>query len=574
MPDLQTQFLEAVNARKRGNPRLAHDLFGALVAEHPGCHEGHYLHAMLAAELGDLPASEQRLRRALELDQGNPEYLFRLGMILHRLQRSEEAVEALQQADAEGEESAMVLLALGKAALSSVTPAKAEEPFRRLLTLEPSNLEGLLGLMSSLEVQNKTDEALEVGKRAVELHPSNALAHAKYAVFLERSNRLVEANTEAEAALRIDASEPSALTVRGLLHHRAERFQEAVADFRAALARNPSRSEAQQMHRVMGLSLDRLGRHDEAFREFTASKRRPEEIPAETLALLDRMKSYCAACRRDIRPDMHRQWATPPADNRPVPIFSVGFPRSGTTLLEQMLASHPNLVTSDEAPSLGLCTEELVKKFGALELIPSMLGTLSEPEIVRLRSLYWEQIDRVMPAGALEGKRLVDKLPLNTVNLYVARLMFPTAKVIVSLRDPRDVVLSGFMNLASNALAVVCYRSLEIAAEFYATVMSLWFHMRTTLGLEWMEIRYEDLIADTEGVSRRLIDFLGEPWDDAVISYLERTRTKRVRSASYQQVTEGIYQRAKGRWRAYEPHFGAALETLRPFAESLGYDPR
>lgn len=574
MSDLQTQFLEAVQARKAGDSRRAHELFGSLVGRHPDCHEGHYMYAMLAAELGDLQAAEARLRTALRLDQGNPEYLFRLGMILHRLQRWEAAVEALEEADREGEESAPVLLAMGKAMLASVTPAKAEGAFRRLLVLDPVNLEGLLGLMSSLEVQNKTEEAHQIGTRAVKSHPLSALAHAKYGVFLERCNRLADARAEAEAALAIDAGEASALTVRGLLHHREEKFEEAVADFRAALAQNPSRAEAQQMHRVMGLSLDRLGRHDEAFRSFAASKRQAGEVPAETLALLDRMKAYCAACRRDISEATHRSWAKPPAEDRPAPIFFVGFPRSGTTLLEQMLASHPNLVTSDEAPSLGLCAEELGRRFGALELIPAMLSTLSEPEIARLRKQYWEQIERAMPAGALDGKRLVDKLPLNTVNLYVARLMFPSAKVIVSLRDPRDVVLSGFMNLASNALAVVCYRSLDTASEFYSTVMSLWFHMRTTLGLGWIEVRYEDLIADTEGVSRRVIEFLGEPWDDAVLAYLDRTRTKRVRSASYQQVTEGIYQRARGRWRAYEPHFGGSLDVLRPFAESLGYDPR
>lgn len=574
MPDLQTQFLAAVNARKSGDPARARELFARLLSEHPACHEAHYMLGMLSAESGALQQAESSLRRSIELDPGNPEYLFRLGTVLHHQHRWEDAVIALEQAEAESDESPPLLLALGKAHLLCVNLQKAEKAFRRLLELQPGHLEGLLGLMSTLVVRNRTDEAIALGRQAVERYPKNAEAHAKLAAIYERSNMLIEAGAEAEAALRITPNDSTALMVRGLLRHRENQFEEAVESFRAALAAHPPAAEANLIRRVMGLSLDRLKRYDEAFEAFSSSKKPLSEVSPETLSLVENMASYWAACKRDIKESTPLRWATPPEGERPAPIFFVGFPRSGTTLLEQMLGSHHHLVTSDEIQSLGRCTEELGTRAGSIALIPAMMETVSIPEIVRLRAGYWTDMERELGAAALAGKRLVDKHPLNTVNLYTARLMFPGSKVIVSLRDPRDVILSGFMHLASTPMAIVYYRSLEAAARLYVDVMTLWFHMRKTLGLEWMEVKYEELVEDPEGIARSVVAFLGEEWDDAILNYVSNTKSKKIRSASYQQVTEGIYKRSLGRWRAYEKHFGKALDILEPCARALGYEPR
>jgi tetratricopeptide (TPR) repeat protein len=571
---LQPLFLEAVRVRKRGDAVRARGLFREILDRFPGTHEAWYMHAMLCIELGDRACGEEGLRRALALDAGNPEYLFRLGALVHQSGRYEEAAGLLEEAVESGEEYAPLLLALGRAHLAAANSREAERAFRRVLGLEPGHLESMLGLMASLEVRNKTEEALAIGAEAVVRWPSNAGARARLAALFERCGRLAEAESEAEAALRLDAGEPMALLVRGRLHHRAGRFEGAIADCRAALERRPSRAEEMMIRRTMGLALDRAGRYDEAFAAFAASKRTEDQWTPEMRGMLDGLERYIEACVRTVRVDSHRSWARPTAEGRESPVFFVGFPRSGTTLMEQLLAAHPGIVTTDEIPALTACTEALSDRFGGVARVPGRLGSLTVAEVDGLRDAYWRAIHESLPESVIGGRLVVDKLPLNTINLYTARLLFPESRVIVALRDPRDVVLSGFMNLASNALAVVGYRSLETASRFYAGVMRLWFHMRTTVGLPWIEVRYEDLVEDSEAVSKRVIGFLQRPWDDAVLDYLSRTRGARVRSASYQQVTERIHGRSLGRWRAYEEHFGSALETLQPYVEALGYGDR
>ncbi len=574
MPDLQTLFIEAVDARKAGNPLKSRELFAAIVGRHPDCHEAHYMHGMLSAELGHLGEAERDLLRALELDAGNPEYLFRLGSVLLSRGLAERAVPILEEAAREADESPALMLALGSACLSAVKLPDAERAFRRARELAPSAAEPGMGLLATLMGSRRMEEAQALGRELSSAHPRRADVRARLAQTLERSNKIEEAKVEADAALGLDPGDPTALGVRAALLQRAGAKAASVPVFEQAIAATPSKQERRDLSRSLGLVLDELGRHDEAYRRFVESKKAVEEVPSSSSMLAGDVDRFIEACRRGLTPGVTATWRDPPADDREPPVFFVGFPRSGTTLLEQVLGAHPRLVTTDEIESIGGCTEWVGQRAGRLDRVPAAYGALTSDEVGALRERYWKKIDQEMGAAALVGKRLIDKHPMNTVNLFTARRLFPGSKVIVSLRDPRDVVLSCFMHLSRTPMAVTYFRDLESAARLYARVMGLWFHMRTALGLPWIEVKYEDLVDDAEGTARRVLGFLGEPWDDSVLEFTERSKTKTMRSTSYQQVSQGVYTRAKGRWRAYEKHFGKALGVLEPFVEALGYADR
>lgn len=574
MQDLQTLFLDAVSTRKRGDAAAARRQFDSLLASFPDCHEALYMHGMLSAELGDLVTAESRLRQALVLDPGNPEYLYRLGSVLHSLGREEDAVETLLEAEKEGEESVPLLLALGSACFAAVRIPEAERAFRRAAEIDPANPDPGRGLLATLMGAKKMDEACTLARSLAARHPRLADLHARLAQVLERTNRVEEASAAVDAALAINPDEPTALWVRALLLQRSGDKEGSIQFFERALAHTVSRQERRDISRALGLVLDELGRHEEAYARFLDSKKTLAEIPSTSAMLARDIERFIEACRRDLRPGVSGSWPDPPPDHREPPVFFVGFPRSGTTLLEQILAAHPRLVTSDEIESLGRCTEWIGQQAGGLEFAPARYGSLTDQEVMGLREMYWNRMEEEMGRGSLLGRRLIDKQPLNTVSLFTARRIFPWSKVIVSIRDPRDVVLSCFMHLSRTPMAVTYFRDLESAAALYAKVMGLWFHMRTALGLPWMEVRYEDLVEDTEGTARRVFDFIGEPWDESVLEFTKRAGKKAIRSTSYQQVTQGVHKRALGRWRAYERHFGGALEILRPLAESLGYGDR
>ena len=171
----------------------------------------------------------------------------------------------------------------------------------------------------------------------------------------------------------------------------------------------------------------------------------------------------------------------------------------------------------------------------------------------------------------LSGRHLVDKLPLNLVHLGLVRRLFPDAKILLALRDPRDVVLSCFMQTFELNTAMVHFLDLCDAARLYRTVMALGTVYQQRLGLDLLSYRYEDLVAAPESTARQVFAHLGLPWDDCVMRYYERRAGRAVATPSYQDVTRPVYSRAVGRWRSYRGEMAAALDLLLPAVTAFGY---
>jgi hypothetical protein len=249
------------------------------------------------------------------------------------------------------------------------------------------------------------------------------------------------------------------------------------------------------------------------------------------------------------------------------PIFMIGFPRSGTTLLEQILGSHPDLQTLEEKDTVATMLKSFLAMAGDSE---HALAELDQTQILRLRKEYF---DRAAHHISLRpGALLVDKMPLNTAYVPLLWRVFPHAKFILSIRHPCDVCLSCFMqNFAINE-GMVGFFTLEDTSQIYSLVMGAWRKYAQELPLNYWQIRYEDLIEDVEGQAHQLLDFIGVPWNDAVLSHTEYAQQRtNIRTPSYHQVTQPIYQRAKYRWKRYEKEFAPVIEVLQPFIEQFGY---
>jgi Sulfotransferase family len=173
--------------------------------------------------------------------------------------------------------------------------------------------------------------------------------------------------------------------------------------------------------------------------------------------------------------------------------------------------------------------------------------------------------------GDLGGRTPVDKMPLNTIDVGLIHRLFPRARILLALRHPCDVVLSGFMQAMKPNAAMVLFDSLASTARFYAQVMGLWLQYREVLPLSVLTVRYEDLVADLPGETRRILEFLDLPWDDAVLGYAEHARTRAIATPSYHQVVQPIYWRSVGRWRNYADAFENVLPVLQPFVDAFGY---
>ncbi|MBL6751169.1 MAG: sulfotransferase [Nevskia sp.] len=413
------------------------------------------------------------------------------------------------------------------------------------------------------------EEALEF---ILQSWPAEDTARLNLAILCERGNRLEQAAAHLQAVSVAGHGLPLYLLASGKLKARADAPADALEHFDRARALSPRNFDGLPPERFFseleferGVALDRLGRYAEAFAAFTEANRLIRDLHRRFHpATGDGMRVAWLADQPGLDSFVQGQRSAGSAVETPV--FIVGFPRSGTTLLDQMLDAHPALQVLEERPALEAVVAELSRRPGGY---PMALADCREPELESLRQLYWTSVDRHIVRQP--GRRLVDKYPFNLVRIHLGMALFPRAKWVFAVRHPCDVVLSCFMQNFGFTDTTHGFWSLEQTASIYEQVMGLWLEQRGRLAPDCLDLRYEELIADFEPNARRLVEFLELPWDAAVLAYHQHARTRRIASPSYAQVVKPIYRSAQGRWLHYRPWFGPAEERLAPLAVLLGY---
>jgi tetratricopeptide (TPR) repeat protein len=446
---------------------------------------------------------------------------------------------------------------------------RAEADFRALLADRPGHAAALNRLGGVLIRQARMAEAIDLLEGAHERHPDNADLLANLASAYEAQSDLEAAAKAARNAqkLRPDAPGPRLLLAR--LDLRSGRLTEARRGLEDVLALPLDDQRRCEALFELGQVLDRMGDAEAAYRAFLEANALHAASPAarrfDGARFLGRVAANRAVFTERAPARMPRTPRAAQRDGERPPVFFVGFPRSGTTLVERALAAHPEIVTTEERSPLTPAVRHLIGG-GAPSAAAELPG---ESQLAEARTLFRERTTAIV--GPLVGRLLVDKLPLNLVDLGYANLLFPEARALVALRDPRDVCLSCFMQRFQLNDSMINFSSLERTVETYAAVMGLWLAYRDSLSLAWREFRYEDLVGDFEAVLRDLLAFLGLKWDEAVAHYRERAEARTVATPSYRQVTREIYRDSIGRWRAYRKVMAPYLPRLAPFVEAFGY---
>lgn len=316
-------------------------------------------------------------------------------------------------------------------------------------------------------------------------------------------------------------------------------------------------------------TLDALKRHDEAHARLMQAHEAQLLHLARSNPEAARLKEVpLVITRHGCNPDDVAQWkeaATPSTAESPV--FIVAFPRSGTTLLEQMLDAHPRLVTMDEQPFLQYAIDRIMEH--GVDY-PVKLGRLTPEQLADAREHYWSLTRRKVTLEP--GQRLIDKNPLNLLRLPAIRRLFPQARIVLAIRHPCDVILSCFMqHFRAPEFALLC-RDLPTLANGFCRSFGFWYQQAALLDPVVFEIRYEDFVSDFEARARQITAFLDLPWDPAQTRPAEHARVRGyISTPSYAQVIEPVNQRAVGRWRPYAPYFDEALEILKPWLDRWGY---
>lgn len=397
---------------------------------------------------------------------------------------------------------------------------------------------------------------------------------ADLAELCERQRRMDEANQLLERALKMDPQCPLALLGRARLERQSGHLDVAEAILQT-FPKNAHRLMQVRAGYELGNILDRMGRYDDAMKVFfeTKSLLKPEgaRFAGNLQTIHDRLKHLVAS----LKPEMFERWLQdgPKLANRQRLALLGGHPRSGTTLLEQVLDSHPDIISAEETEIfLDEVYQPLACKHPPNSLMVPVLEGAQVEDIDRVRDIYFRSMQSCL-ARPIAGRMLIDKNPSYTFMVPALARIFPEIKFLIALRDPRDVVMSCFMQpFHVIAQTNSAYLTLGGTVEEYAVVMGVWNAVKPLLKNPWLEVRYEDMVENLEIVARRTLDFLELSWNEDVLGFDAHARRKAVRSPTYADVTQPVYKRAVGRWKNYQRFLEPYLDQLQPFVKAFGYE--
>jgi len=443
----------------------------------------------------------------------------------------------------------------------------AENAWRKAREIEPRNHLLMLEIGHEYETFREPEKARTLFREAVKVAPSAVNPRISLALIEEKEHRFVEARAEVEEILRGAPSDEQARFMSALLDHRENQIARAESLLRDLIVTSPKHEYLRYAVRYeLAHILDKTGRFDEAMQMLREAKdcvRRLTDID-----ILNKQYDYNAELVRraaqQFPKSILRSWAKtfPPSRRRPIPklAFLGGHPRSGTTLIEQILGAHPQIQAIDEPNVMGIAAN-------ASSAAPSAFS-INALNIARDR--YIQALCQGQEPQP-DGKVLVEKNPTPTAHLPSLLRVFPELRVIIAIRDPRDVVLSCyFQNLPLNNVNAN-FLSLERLAKHYADLMNVWMAVREWDDFNWIETRYEDIVNNLGVEGPRVTEFLGLKWHETQTRYFENSTQKRLYSPTYHEVTQPVYSRSVGRWRHYEKYLAPILTTLKPYCDKFGY---
>ena len=452
--------------------------------------------------------------------------------------------------------------------------AQAADILRRAIAVEGSRGVFHYFLGTVLQRLGKADEALECYQKAIALTPQMPDSYGAAASVYERTHKLEQACELLERGLKIapnDLQLASNLWSIRARRGQQEQARDAMRKLVAAMPANEPPESAARVNQILAQIEDRMGEYDQAFEHFRAmNENRLRWLGpriAEAARYIESFAQY-----RGLTSDMAKRWAAEKYDDGLAdPLFLVGFPRSGTTMTEQILGSHPRIVATDERAMLIDVSSDVVN-FAQQRRIPEALDALTREHILKLRRSYWEATKR-FGVNLAPGQVLLDKFPMHLGRLSIINRVFPRARVLVALRDPRDCCISAYMQAMQLNPGMMQMLRLDTAARLYATLMDLYLSEREKLTIAVKQIRYEDTIDDLETQARQMLDFLGLEWNDDVLKFHIRAKEKYVTTPSYLAVSQPVNKKAQGRWINYRRHIEPIVPVLAPYLQEFGYEP-
>jgi len=592
---------------QRGETDQAQEYFKKALQTDPDYLGAHISLGSLSERLGDVTAMQQHYDRVMSQDPENSTVHCNLGYRLYELGEQEQAIGHFVRALKTNPNSPKALAGLGKAELQqddiararsyieqALTlapwdvdthvanallmeklrkPAQAEAEWRYAIEHQPLLTEGYIGLANLYTTQERYDQARATFRDAEVHQCANVALYHAWSQMEEKVNQLDSAEQLADKATAINPSYPGRWILQAKLARRRKHYTEALEKLQQIDKDSIETLYTRATYLFeLGTVQDKLGNYAAAIAAYDEANEVKNRYAGRVyqrdtdFKRFTRWKSFYTAERW---PELTRNPLPEPPDS-PRPVFIVGFPRSGTSLLEQILGSHPEIAPAGELSflndlTMGRASEVIGNDRRYPEVLLDADGAPDQALLLAMRDYYLDCV-RSLGVTDAQSRWVTDKMPHNSIHLGLIALLFPRSPIIHIARHPLNSCLSAyFSNFATQARYT---SSLESTALHYRDVMGMLQHYRQ-IGIPYLRIRYEDLVADQEAVTRKVLDYVGAPWNEACLQYHKSERV--VRTASYEQVTQKIYTSSLYRYRNYRDAVQRIIPILADTMERFGY---
>ncbi len=507
------------------------------------------------------------------------DYLSR-GQAAIQARNTEEAIKWFEFAVKEDPKDAQSLACLGQAQCwhgrikDGLTYLRLAGRFLEKKAKKKRDTKELVMLAEQLQFWNDYEGSLDLLKSTVQIKPNEVRGFQLLSLAYSRLNQGRDALTAGKRALKL-APENMVLNILLATLEAAEgRVDSAKIRLEKVLRASFSAEEKYRAHKELATLLDKEGLYDQVFEHLHVAagfaKRLPEINKQNKLLVPNMLEANKAGFDRELL----GRWSVEEFKQElPAPVFLMGFMRSGTTLSQEVIGTHGDIIVADEPDLIVAMRNELNRISEYQGTTPEQLKALDLSAIKELRAFYWRRAQGRF-GDDIGSKMFLDKTTMNTIDIGLINCVFPDAKVVFVTRDPRDVCLSCFMQVMAPTPATVHLLDWRSTAEFYAAVMDWWMYIKQSLTLEWIEFRYEDAVLRFEATFRPVFDFLGLSWEENAIEFHKNASKKIIVSPSFNQVSRPLYQSSLARWKNYESEFGSIIDVLDPCIKAFRYDSR
>ncbi len=548
--DVQARRFLGVLYRQRGRLAEAERELRRALAQMPGSAELHGEIGLTVGQMGRHGEAESMFLQALKLDPKSVEAYIHLGQLYAAQFNTERAVWAFRNAVRLNPGNAEAHGQLGQAYMNHGISTKAVEHLKIARQGQPDKPETLNALALALRMSGDLDGAIKAYEDVLRMRPGNVWPIAGLAEIYESMKEYERVVALIDPEIARGTPNPHIAAVFARISKRIGRQQQAVELLRRQIA-NPNMQKKYRSMLAMSLGqvLEDLGEYDDAFGAYKLGKDLYE-------VKFDAAK-YHAILNEMIDAFSPEKFARMPrgSDRTDLPVFIVGMPRSGTSLVEQILSSHPSVHGAGELPDIISLAERMHRVLGVKTLYPGCMEQVTQERMDEFARAY---LEHVRTLGGEHVTRVTDKMPHNFSHVGLIAAMFPGARVIHCLRNPIDVCLSCYTTQLS---PVHTYATrLDWLAAAYREYRRLMDHWKVIIDIPYTEAVYEEMVENQDAQTRRLVDFVGLPFDERTLKFYESDRV--VNTASVDQARKPIYKSSVARWKRFEKHLKPLIDGL------------